>query len=82
MQYQKGLFRVWVVGTVIWVPFSLLLSVNHVLQQNLVEYSTFADLIPFNASNYIFFLIFAIFPPLLCLALYRVLRWVIDGFRK
>lgn len=81
MNISKGLLRVWVVGTVVWVPFSALQSLQLAVDANIRQNSNFGDLIPLTFADYGRAGLAAASLPLLSIVLFWILRWVLRGFK-
>lgn len=82
MNINKGLFRVWVVGTVVWVPFSALQSLHQAVDANIRENPSFGDLIPLTLADYGRSGLAAASLPLLSIVLFWTLRWILRGFKE
>lgn len=71
---KRGLFRLWVVGSVLWIAGQLLNIANLVLDRNFRPEDTL--------QITIFGAIFALGPPLLLLVVGAGVFWVVGGFQR
>jgi hypothetical protein len=72
MNYRRGLFRIWLVATLVWVAFCLTLTP---MGCRLINNTTYCS-----GYNWERPLLFAIAGPLVLLAVIYVLVWVGKGF--
>ena len=68
MDWRRGLFRLWVAASVIWVVAVVTLSLPATLGEDLHDWFGLGA--------------FVVLPPVLLLMLGRTLSWVLSGFRQ
>ena len=80
MNWTRGLFRLWVVGSIAWaavVPIVMLDAIN----QKKRARGSFEDLVPLTNVQLAQLAFSAIVPPVLVMLTFFVIRWVARGFR-
>jgi hypothetical protein len=81
MNWNRGLLRLWIVFSLIWIPTSAICVVDSILTSNRRLNPNFGDLVPLQTFQVLEIVMIAFLPPIAVILGFLVLRWIVRGFR-
>ncbi|MCJ9700184.1 hypothetical protein [Bradyrhizobium sp. SHOUNA76] len=82
MNWGKGFFRVWVVGSIVWAVYAGLDIWNDIEQNLRLSKDYNVPHTPLSGRDYIFIAFYVVLPPLVVYVIGRIIGWVAKGFRQ